>query len=58
MIERSRRVVEVADGSKLGRVAFAQICPLEMVDELITDAAAPAGLVGRLTDAGLAVTPV
>jgi len=58
MIERARRVVVVADGSKLGRVAFAQICPLEMVDELITDAAAPAGLVGRLTDAGLAVTPV
>jgi DeoR family transcriptional regulator, aga operon transcriptional repressor len=58
MIDRARRVVVVADGSKLGRVAFAQICPLEMVDELITDAAAPASLVGPLTDAGLAVTPV
>jgi DeoR family transcriptional regulator, aga operon transcriptional repressor len=58
MIERARRVVVVADGSKLGRVAFAQICPLDMVDELITDAAAPATLVGPLTDTGLTVTPV
>ena len=27
MIERARLVVVVADSSKLGRVAFAQICP-------------------------------
>jgi DeoR/GlpR family transcriptional regulator of sugar metabolism len=31
-----RRIV-VADSSKLGRVAFARICPLEQVDVLVTD---------------------
>ena len=28
LIERARHVVVVTDSSKLGRVAFAQICPL------------------------------
>ena len=58
MIERSRRVVVVADSSKLKRVAFAVICPLAMVDEFITDTAAPAALVGELRESGLTVTLV
>jgi DeoR family transcriptional regulator of aga operon len=58
MIERARRVVVVADGSKLGRVAFAVICPLGMVDELITDTSAPAGLVDEFREVGVAVTVV
>ena len=56
MIERARLVVVVADSSKLGRVAFAQICPLDAVDELITDEGAPAGTIRELTEAGVAVT--
>jgi DeoR family transcriptional regulator of aga operon len=56
LIDRARHVVVVTDSSKLGRVAFAQICPLEEVDELITDAGAlPETIVG-ITDAGVAVT--
>jgi DeoR family transcriptional regulator of aga operon len=58
MIERARRVVVVADGSKLGRVAFAQICPIAEVDDLITDAEAPADVVRELAEAGVAVTSV
>jgi len=46
----------VADSSKLGRVAFAQICPLGAVDELITDEAAPAETIRGLAEAGVAVT--
>jgi DeoR family transcriptional regulator, aga operon transcriptional repressor len=57
LIERAGRVIVVADGSKLGAVAFARICPTSAVDELIT-AGADAGAVARLRDAGLAVTPV
>lgn len=32
-----RRRVVVADSSKLGRIAFARICPLEEIDVLVTD---------------------
>lgn len=33
----AQRCVVVADSSKLGRVAFARICPLEQMDVLVTD---------------------
>jgi DeoR family transcriptional regulator of aga operon len=58
MLERARRVVVVADSSKLGRVAFAQICPIDAVDELITDDEAGTEMVRELRDAGIAVTVV
>jgi DeoR family transcriptional regulator of aga operon len=58
MIQRARRAIVVADSSKLGRVAFARICPLEEVDELITDTAADAATVRGLVDAGIEVTAV
>lgn len=38
MIERSRRVVVVTSGAKLGRRTFAAICPAERIDRLITTA--------------------
>jgi DeoR family transcriptional regulator, aga operon transcriptional repressor len=56
MIDRARLVAVVADSSKLGQVAFAQICPIEDVDELITDEAAPETAIAELTEAGIAVT--
>ena len=56
MIERARHVVVVADSSKLGRVAFAQICRLDAIDELITDEDAPAERIREMTEAGVAVT--
>ncbi|MER3485946.1 MAG: alkaline phosphatase, partial [Chloroflexota bacterium] len=37
MIQQARRVVVVADHSKIGRVTFAQICGLDCVDTFITD---------------------
>ena len=58
LIERARRVVVVADSSKIGRSTFAQICALNRVGELITDAAADDNLVGRLRDAGVNVSTV
>jgi len=56
MIEQARRVVVVADGSKIGRAAFARICPLSAVDELITDREADRDAVRKLTDNGVRVT--
>jgi len=56
LIERSRSVVAVADSSKIGLVAFAQICELSAVNELITDQAANPRILAALTDAGVRVT--
>jgi DeoR family transcriptional regulator of aga operon len=46
----------VTDSSKLGRVAFAQICRLDAVDELITDEGATREAIRELTEAGITVT--
>ena len=56
MIEQARLVVVVADGSKIGRAAFARMCPLSAVDELITDQGADREAVRKLTDNGVRVT--
>jgi DeoR family transcriptional regulator of aga operon len=56
LIDRARRVVVVADGSKVGRLAFAQICPLAMVGELITDPSADGKELDKLREAGVAIT--
>ncbi|MGZ8597734.1 MAG: DeoR/GlpR family DNA-binding transcription regulator [Actinomycetota bacterium] len=58
MLDRARIVVAVADSSKLGLVAFARICPLDAVDELITDDAADASTVAAIREAGVTVTTV
>jgi DeoR family transcriptional regulator, aga operon transcriptional repressor len=58
LIARARRVVVVTDRSKLGRVAFARMCALEAVDEVITDELADRALIGSLAAAGPTVTTV
>ena len=52
------RVVVVADSSKLGRSAFAQILPLAKIDVLVTDSAADPGLLKELLGAGIEVHQV
>ena len=58
MIERARWVVVVTDSSKLGRVAFAQICRLWDVHELITDEGVSPAMVRDIRDAGISVAVV
>jgi DeoR family transcriptional regulator of aga operon len=58
LIERSRSVVVVADSSKIGLVAFAQICEIGTVGELITDKAADTSILAALSDAGVKVSIV
>jgi len=58
MIRRSSHVVVVADSSKIGRVAFARICELSEVDELVTDSGAHPEVVRELEAAGLRVSLV
>ncbi len=58
LMDRAPHVVVVADGSKLGRVAFARICPISAVHELITDAESDPAEFAALDEAGLKATVV
>jgi DeoR family transcriptional regulator, aga operon transcriptional repressor len=58
LMARAERVVVVADSSKLDNVAFARICELSEVDELITDDGADPDAVSAMQEAGVAVTTV
>lgn len=53
MVQRARRVVAVADVTKIGRVAFARICPIGDIATLVTDAAADLPALAPLTTAGV-----
>ena len=58
MASRARQVVVVADSSKLGQHAFAQICPVSSLHQLITDAAADPELVKAFEAEGVSVESV
>jgi DeoR family transcriptional regulator, aga operon transcriptional repressor len=58
LLERAERAIVVADGSKVGKVAFARICPLDRVGELITDGSADPVALEPIREAGIAVTIV
>ncbi|QWW19302.1 DeoR/GlpR transcriptional regulator [Schaalia sp. 19OD2882] len=55
LVARARRVIAVADHTKLGATAFARIAPLSSIDVLVTDDAASAELVARHREAGVRV---
>jgi DeoR family transcriptional regulator of aga operon len=55
MIARAARVMVVADGSKVGRVLLAQICPVEAVTDFVTDSTADPAELDELRRAGVAV---
>ncbi len=54
-VRASRRVIVVADSSKLGSVAFGHICPLADVDVLVTDGGADEEVLQALVRAGVDV---
>ena len=58
LVGRARQVIVVADSSKLGAVAFARICELADVDELITDEGADRETLAALKESGLMITAV
>ncbi len=55
MVARARRVVIIADSSKLGGHAFARICPIDRVDTLVTDREAGADRIAEFQSAGVRV---
>jgi DeoR family transcriptional regulator of aga operon len=58
MAERARKVIVTADSSKLGKHAFAQICPVSSVSMLITDADASDEWVRAFIAEGIVVESV
>ena len=55
LIQKSSRVVVVADHSKFGLVAMASIAPIEAAHVLITNAAAPRSMLERIRRRGVEV---
>ena len=55
LVKIARHTVIVADSSKIGRITFASICPIDLVDQLITDNEADPQAVSRLEATGLRV---
>ncbi|MDT4992251.1 MAG: DeoR family transcriptional regulator, aga operon transcriptional repressor [Actinoplanes sp.] len=55
MVARAKRVVVIADSSKLGGHAFARICPIGTVETLVTDSGAAEPLLQQFRDAGVHV---
>jgi DeoR family transcriptional regulator of aga operon len=58
LMERARRVVVVADGSKVGHTAFARIASVDRVNDLITDGSADQASLAAIAEAGVTVTTV
>ncbi len=53
MIEAARRVVVVADGSKIGKVSVARIARIDDVDDLITTSSAPPEMLEQIREHGV-----
>jgi DeoR family transcriptional regulator of aga operon len=54
--QRARRVIVLADATKIGRVALARVCAMSEVDLLITDGRAPDDQVTGIRASGCEVT--
>ncbi|HTN54759.1 MAG TPA: DeoR/GlpR family DNA-binding transcription regulator [Microbacterium sp.] len=58
MVTKAQHTVVVADGSKIGHIALAQMAPTESIDTLITDDSADPDELARIRDAGVTVVIV
>lgn len=58
MVQHARRVVVVADGSKLQGHAFCKICDVSDIDVVLTDTTADPAIVNRMRALGLVVETV
>jgi DeoR family transcriptional regulator, aga operon transcriptional repressor len=55
MVERAERAYVLADGSKLGKRTFAQVCSLNSLTALLTDDGADSAMLDGLCAAGLTI---
>jgi DeoR/GlpR family transcriptional regulator of sugar metabolism len=58
MIERSARLVLLADQTKLGRAAMCELCPTKKLDHFVTSETAPRKLIRQIESLGVETTRV
>lgn len=58
MIRQAKQTVAVADHTKVGRVARAQICPLSSIDLLLTDTGTPSECIDTFAQRGVTLQRV
>ncbi len=58
MVQRSRTVIAVVTGPRIGRRALAHVCPVADLDRIITDSSADEGALAELRSAGLQIDVV
>jgi DeoR/GlpR family transcriptional regulator of sugar metabolism len=58
MIERSTKLVLLADHTKLGRAAMCELCPTKKLDHLVTSEAAPNKLIRQIGGLGVETTRI
>ncbi|WP_425501432.1 DeoR/GlpR family DNA-binding transcription regulator [Phytoactinopolyspora mesophila] len=56
MMSRAERVIVVADGTKVGRVAAARVCGIAEIDELVTDDSADQRVISDIERRGVRVS--
>ena len=57
-LRSAKRIIVTVDSSKLGAVAFVRLCPIDAVDVVVTDRAAPPETVEAIRRAGVQVIVV
>src|SRR5262245_39259095 len=55
IIERSREIIAVVDGSKFGQVGLSTFAPLDKISRIVTDDSAPADMVAEFRQRGIEV---
>ena len=55
MIAAARRTVVIADNTKIGRTSVVTVCPIEAVDDIITDAKADQTTIDQLGESGVTI---
>ena len=55
MVKQAKQVIVVSDSSKLGLITPSLICPIEDVDILVTDEAAPDEAVEKFERRGIKI---
>ena len=54
-LERTERIIVIADGSKFASVAMSTVLPIEQVSTIVTDSSADPAEIDRIREAGVEV---